>query len=59
VVLFFRQASIACRALQKVSKPFEIHLLLWHSPVISIHNRHLDFCTASKIHENILAAMLC
>jgi len=30
----------------------------WHSALISIHNTHLDFCTASNIHKNILAVML-
>jgi len=59
VILFIRQASIACRALQKVSKPVEIHSLQWHSSVISIQNRHLDFCTVSNVHKNILAVMLC
>jgi len=58
VILFIRQASTAYRALQKVSKPVEIHLLQWHSSVISIHNRHLDFCTATNVHKNILAIML-
>ena len=59
MILFIRQASIACRALQKVSKPVEIHLLQPHYSVISTHNRHLDFCTASNVHKNILAVMLC
>jgi len=42
VILFIRQASTACRAFQKVSKPVEIHLLQWHSSVISIHNTHCE-----------------
>ena len=58
-ILFICQASIAYRALQKVSKPVDIHLLQWHSSVISIHNRYLDFCTATNVHKNILEIMLC
>ena len=52
--------SLACRALQKVCQPVETYLLhlQWHSYLISIHNTHVDFCTASNIHKNILAVML-
>ena len=35
VPLFVRYASIACRALQKVGEPVEMHLLQWHSALIS------------------------
>ena len=48
----------ACRALQKVSKLVEMHLLQWRFALISIRNTHLDFCTASNVHKNILAVML-
>ena len=42
----------------KVSKSFEMYLLQRDSSLISIHNTHLDFCTASNVHKNILAVML-
>jgi len=28
------------------------------NPSLSIYNTHLDFCTASDVHKNILAVML-
>jgi len=46
---------------KKVSELVEMHSLQWHSAtsaLMSIHNTHLDFCTASNIHKNILAVML-
>ena len=54
----FVKPSIACRALQKVSEPVEMHFLQWHSSLISIHNAHLDFWTTSNVHKNIPAVML-
>jgi len=50
--IFFR-ASVACRVLQKVSKAVEMYFVQWHSSLYSIHNTHLDFCTASNVHKNI------
>jgi len=40
----------------------ELRVALGHglcvNPSLSIHNTHLDFCTASNVHKNILAVML-
>jgi len=58
VTLFVGLVAIACRALQKVSEPVEMHFLHWHSALISIQNTHLDLCTASKVHKNVLTVML-
>ena len=58
VALFVGLVAIACRALQKVSEPVEMHLLQWHSSLINIHNTHLDLCTASNVHKNVLAVIL-
>jgi len=51
VTLFVGLVAIACRALQKVSEPVEMHFLQWHSALISIQHTHLDLCTASNVHE--------
>ena len=58
MIIFVRYASTTHRALQKVIKLVEMYLLQWHSSIISIHNTHLNFCTVSNVHKNILAVIL-